>query len=118
MNVEEEIAQLSKRLDRLEKQVAEIRSWSADTEQDVDYDREQLANARRDIEFASDKVQEEFKEVKQRMLRVETGVATIYDFLETLNAAISESRRVNNLAPLLNIEPLALPAGLEADDRD
>ena len=116
MNVEEEVARLSERLDRLEKQVADIRSWSADTEQDADYDRGQLANARRDIEFTSGKFQEEFQKVDERMSRVETGVATIYGFLEELNKAILESKRVNNMAPLLNIEPLSLPPGLEAED--
>ena len=118
MNVEDEIARLSTRLDRLEKQFAEIRSWSADTDQDVDYDREQLANARRDIEFTSGKVQQEFNKVDERISRVETGVATIYGFMEKLNDAIKESKRTNNLAPLLNVEPLSLPSGLESNDRN
>ncbi len=52
------------------------------------------------------------------MSRVETGVATIYDFLETLHEAISESRRANNFRPLFNIEPLSLPAELEAEDSE
>ena len=116
MNVEEEIARLAVRLDHLEKQVAEIRSSSAGTELDADFDREQLANARRDIEFNSGKVQEEFNKVEARMSRVETGVATIYGFIEKLNDGIQESKRINSLGPLLNVEPLSLPSGLESND--
>ena len=111
MTIEEEVAQLVIRIERLERQVAEIRSWSANTEQDVDFDREQLANARRDIEFTSAKVEE-------RLTTLETGVATIYGFYESLAKAIAESRQINSLEPLLNVETLSLPASLDAEDRD
>ena len=110
MNIETEVAQLKIRVERLEQQLAQVHLWSVDTEQDVEWDRESLANARRDIDFNSDKTE-------RRLASLESKVAYMFEFMTLVQHALAESQQHRNFEALGVLEPPALPSGLKAESQ-
>lgn len=76
----------------------------------MEFDRKQLATTSRQLEFNSERIE-------MRLTWLEANFAPNFDLAKLFSNGIQESRQVNSVQPLLDIEPLALLASIDEQIR-